>query len=236
MRISQKTALRHTISHSIFSIGYPCIFSSTLSSHVILFSSLTHLNCKLNYHLPAPSPSHYPIIPSQNLLMTVWKSLLTLSKKLDSYWKNSPPRACMQYLRGSEAFYMREILIKEFNTPSKVWCRNVMLWQFVDPIVWLLIVFRITCIYLYVQYVHLSLHADTYDIASHYYNSPIFYAHHSHQHFSLSFSLSGLFASRKSGFKDYPAIPKELDLVEREDQITFEIGLDEEVYIMLYHV
>ena len=39
----------------------------------------------------------------------------------------------------------------------------------------------------------------------------------------------GLFAIRKSGFKDYPAIPKELDLVEREDQITFEIGLDEEV-------
>lgn len=40
----------------------------------------------------------------------------------------------------------------------------------------------------------------------------------------------GLFAIRKSGFKDYPAIPKELDLVEREDQITFEIGLDEEVH------
>ena len=58
----------------------------------------------------------------------------------------------------------------------------------------------------------------------------------SHQHFSVSFSLSGLFAIRKSGFKDYPAIPKELDLVEREDQITFEIGLDEEVYIMFYRV
>ena len=39
----------------------------------------------------------------------------------------------------------------------------------------------------------------------------------------------GLFAIRKSGFKDYCAIPKELDLVEREDQITFEIGLDDEV-------
>ena len=43
--------------------------------------------------------------------------------------------------------------------------------------------------------------------------------------------LEGLFAIRKSGFKDYPAIPKELDLVEREDQITFEIGLDEEVCV-----
>ena len=43
----------------------------------------------------------------------------------------------------------------------------------------------------------------------------------------------GLFAIRKSGFKDFPAIPKELDLVEREDQITFEIGLEEEVIRMI---
>lgn len=43
------------------------------------------------------------------------------------------------------------------------------------------------------------------------------------------YHYSGLFAIRKSGFKDFPAIPKELDLVEREDQITFEIGLEEEV-------
>ncbi|KAL7547393.1 hypothetical protein ACHAWF_010703 [Thalassiosira exigua] len=35
---------------------------------------------------------------------------------------------------------------------------------------------------------------------------------------------------KKGGFADYPAIPdeEELDLVEREDQITFEIGLDDE--------
>lgn len=40
----------------------------------------------------------------------------------------------------------------------------------------------------------------------------------------VQYTIEGLFAIRKSGFKDYPAIPKELDLVEREDQITFEIG------------
>jgi len=45
----------------------------------------------------------------------------------------------------------------------------------------------------------------------------------------VQYTIEGLFAVRKSNFKDYPAIPKELDLVEREDQITFEIGLDDEV-------
>ena len=45
----------------------------------------------------------------------------------------------------------------------------------------------------------------------------------------VQYTIEGLFAIRKSGFKDYPAIPKELDLVEREDQITFDLGLDDAV-------
>ena len=45
----------------------------------------------------------------------------------------------------------------------------------------------------------------------------------------VQYTIEGLFAIRKSGFEDYPAIPKELDLVEKEDQITFETGLDDEV-------
>jgi pre-mRNA-splicing factor CWC22 len=45
----------------------------------------------------------------------------------------------------------------------------------------------------------------------------------------VQYTIEGLFAVRKSGFKDYPAIPDELDLVESEDQITFEIGLDDEI-------
>mmetsp|Transcript_21343 Transcript_21343/g.35727 ORF Transcript_21343/g.35727 Transcript_21343/m.35727 type:complete len:602 (-) Transcript_21343:282-2087(-) len=45
----------------------------------------------------------------------------------------------------------------------------------------------------------------------------------------VQYTIEGLFAVRKSGFKDYPAIPVELDLVEREDQITFEIGLDDDI-------
>lgn len=45
----------------------------------------------------------------------------------------------------------------------------------------------------------------------------------------VQYTIEGLFAIWKSDFKDFPAIPKELDLVEREDQITFEIGLDDEI-------
>ena len=41
--------------------------------------------------------------------------------------------------------------------------------------------------------------------------------------------IEGLFAIRKTGFKDYPAVIEELDLVEQEDQITHEIGLDDEL-------
>ncbi len=45
----------------------------------------------------------------------------------------------------------------------------------------------------------------------------------------VQYTVEGLFAIWKSGFKDYPAIPPELDLVEREDQITFEVGLDDNI-------
>lgn len=45
----------------------------------------------------------------------------------------------------------------------------------------------------------------------------------------VQYTIENLYVIRKSGFADYPAIPPELDLVEREDQITFEIGLDDEV-------
>lgn len=34
---------------------------------------------------------------------------------------------------------------------------------------------------------------------------------------------------RRTHFKDFPAVPPELDLVEKEDQITFELGLDDEL-------
>jgi pre-mRNA-splicing factor CWC22 len=45
----------------------------------------------------------------------------------------------------------------------------------------------------------------------------------------VQYTIEELFAVRKSGFIDYPSIPKDLDLVEHEDQITFEIGLDGEI-------
>ena len=44
------------------------------------------------------------------------------------------------------------------------------------------------------------------------------------------YRIETLLKIKKGGFKDYPIIPDEehLDLVEREDQITFELGLDDE--------
>ena len=44
------------------------------------------------------------------------------------------------------------------------------------------------------------------------------------------YRIETLLRIRKGGFADYPTIPDEehLDLVEREDQITFELGLDDE--------
>ena len=38
-----------------------------------------------------------------------------------------------------------------------------------------------------------------------------------------------MFAIRKDGFKDHPAVPEGLDLVEESDQITHLIGLDEDI-------
>ena len=45
----------------------------------------------------------------------------------------------------------------------------------------------------------------------------------------VQYTIEGLFAIRKGGFADYPAVPKDLDLVEKDDQITFELGLDDEI-------
>ncbi|KAL7469430.1 hypothetical protein ACHAXS_009689 [Conticribra weissflogii] len=44
------------------------------------------------------------------------------------------------------------------------------------------------------------------------------------------YRIESLLKIKKQGFRDYPTIPDEehLDLVERDDQITFEIGLDDE--------
>jgi len=44
------------------------------------------------------------------------------------------------------------------------------------------------------------------------------------------YRIEALLKIKKQGFRDYPTIPDEehLDLVERDDQITFEIGLDDE--------
>ena len=45
------------------------------------------------------------------------------------------------------------------------------------------------------------------------------------------FIIEGLFAVRKAGFvvSGFPSLPPELDLVEEEDQITHEVGLDEDL-------
>lgn len=44
----------------------------------------------------------------------------------------------------------------------------------------------------------------------------------------VQFEIERLFAVRKGGFSEYPSVVEELDLVERDDQITFEIGLDDD--------
>merc|ERR1711981_1527752 len=44
----------------------------------------------------------------------------------------------------------------------------------------------------------------------------------------VQFEIERLFQIRKGGFKDFPSIVDDLDLVERDEQITFEISLDEE--------
>lgn len=49
--------------------------------------------------------------------------------------------------------------------------------------------------------------------------------------FSIQFIIEGMFALRKAGFEKsgFPALKPELDLVEAEDQITHELGLDDEL-------
>jgi pre-mRNA-splicing factor CWC22 len=44
----------------------------------------------------------------------------------------------------------------------------------------------------------------------------------------VEIKMEELLALRKTGFRDHPPIPEELDLVERDDQITFETSLDDE--------
>lgn len=44
----------------------------------------------------------------------------------------------------------------------------------------------------------------------------------------VEYKMEQLLALRKTGFRDFPPIPDDLDLVERDDQITFEISLDDE--------
>jgi pre-mRNA-splicing factor CWC22 len=44
----------------------------------------------------------------------------------------------------------------------------------------------------------------------------------------VEYRIEELLKLRKTGFKDFPPIIEELDLVERDDQITFEITLDDE--------
>ena len=45
----------------------------------------------------------------------------------------------------------------------------------------------------------------------------------------VQFMIEGLFAFRKSGCEGKKGVPPELDLVEEDDQIVHEIGLDDEM-------
>jgi len=45
----------------------------------------------------------------------------------------------------------------------------------------------------------------------------------------FQYTIEGLFAIRKSHFADYPSVMPELDLVDRAEQITFELSLDDEL-------
>lgn len=45
----------------------------------------------------------------------------------------------------------------------------------------------------------------------------------------VQYMIEGLFAVRKTDFADHPAVHPDLDLVETEDQITHEIGLDDDI-------
>lgn len=44
----------------------------------------------------------------------------------------------------------------------------------------------------------------------------------------VQYTIEALFAARKSGFKEYPGVPAELDLIDADDQFTHEdINLEE---------
>jgi pre-mRNA-splicing factor CWC22 len=45
----------------------------------------------------------------------------------------------------------------------------------------------------------------------------------------VQYTIEGLFAVRRSNFADYPAVPETLDLVEKEDKITFEMSLEDQI-------
>jgi len=45
----------------------------------------------------------------------------------------------------------------------------------------------------------------------------------------VQYTIESLYATRKSNFADYPAVPDALDLVEKDDKITFEMSLDDEI-------
>ena len=47
----------------------------------------------------------------------------------------------------------------------------------------------------------------------------------------VQYVIEDLFAIRKTGFKEFPPVIPDLDLVEKEDQITFELGFQEEIDI-----
>ena len=40
----------------------------------------------------------------------------------------------------------------------------------------------------------------------------------------VQYTIEALYAVRKSRFADYPAVPEALDLVEKDDKITFEMS------------
>ena len=52
----------------------------------------------------------------------------------------------------------------------------------------------------------------------------------------VEIKMEELLALRKTGFRDHPPVPEELDLVERDDQITFETSLDDEDIEMESHL
>mmetsp|Transcript_1508 Transcript_1508/g.3500 ORF Transcript_1508/g.3500 Transcript_1508/m.3500 type:complete len:982 (-) Transcript_1508:365-3310(-) len=51
--------------------------------------------------------------------------------------------------------------------------------------------------------------------------------HEGHLNQRVEYRVEELLKARKNGFKDFPSISEELDLVERDDQITFDTSLDD---------